>query len=250
MLGALARCPTPSRARPDACAASRPDPRWSPAWTRPVLWMRATHGVTLTAAAVSAWLDLSASANSGSQGTAGNRPTLTASWQRGQPALAFAGGQWLALTAAAGQATPFTFAAVMQWTSTAASRISAGTTAGVGGVAFNVGAVAGKRVVWKRGVSFDDDGNATTDAEQWVVTRDTAVSAASTFYVNGAVQVTSTPNAVVNAPSGVGIIGAGSGAGVVSMVGYVAEVVVCNDALSAATLAQWNAYNSARYGVG
>ena len=250
MLGALARCPTPARALPDALASARPDPRWSPAWTRPVLWMRATHGVTLTAAAVSAWLDLSATANSGAQGTGANRPTLAASWQQGQPAIAFAGSQWLTLAAAAGQATPFTFAAVMQWTSTAASRISAGTTAGTGGVAFNVGAVAGKRVVWKRGVSFDDDGNATTDAEQWVVTRDTAVSAASTFYVNGAVEVTSTPNAVVNAPSGVGIIGAGSAAGVVSMLGYVAELVVCNTAWSAATLAEWNAYVSARYGVG
>jgi hypothetical protein len=55
-----------------------------------LLWLRADLGVTLTTGKVSTWADQSGQGNDVTQGTAGNRPTVTANSQNGQPGITFA----------------------------------------------------------------------------------------------------------------------------------------------------------------
>jgi hypothetical protein len=56
---------------------------------------RADLGVTLTSSAVSTWADQSGNGRNLTQGTAGNRPTVTAGAINGHPAIAFTTDQFL-----------------------------------------------------------------------------------------------------------------------------------------------------------
>jgi hypothetical protein len=63
-----------------------------------ILWLEADYGVTESGGAVSAWGDRTSNAYSFTQGTAGNRPTLTAAQINGLPVLRFDGGDWLSMS--------------------------------------------------------------------------------------------------------------------------------------------------------
>jgi hypothetical protein len=217
-----------------------------------LLWVRADLGITAAAGRVSTWADQGPYGNDLTTiGATGTRPLAT-TWPagNGQAALYWDGNDALAtvgniLPTASGAGFTTFFVGSFDDTT---FRCPLLTNASGGGVAFSQsGGGSGKIQRWKIGVVFDDDGNAVTTPLSVIMIDQVGATPASEMYVNGALVATTEPNGNVGTPSGKFYLGASATTNY--HLGYTAESFVLDGRASLETIANWNAYTLARYGV-
>lgn len=216
------------------------------------LWLRADLGVSTSGSSVIQWNDQSGNGYNFTQSAGSTAPTVTASWQNSKPALAFNGTQYMSLASVFGfvAGSNFTIATVQQFTNITTVIPVIFDIDGVLGLAINNNSTS-KRTVAKYGSGLDEDGVGNLNPESWVLTAkiyDNVQVTPSTFYVNGSVQSTISPNGVILTPSGTTWLGARSSA-LQFMYGNIAEVVVSNYQWSAMDISNWTSYVHKRYGI-
>lgn len=226
----------------------RPSGQWTPARLgSKVLWLRAASLATDTSS-VSTWSDESGAENHATQGTEAKKPTYTASWRNGKPAVSFNGSRLLSVASSLTGATGWTVAMVGQFSSLSGQRcaIGIGDTAGYGLMANGAG--SGKREVIVKGVLFDTDSNATTSAEYWVAT--CTAGGTLSLYINGSpVALTNTSPAIAapNTSSAIGCLRTSDE--LMKFSGYIGEIVVMSAAIGASDISLLHGYFAAEYAI-
>jgi len=222
---------------------------WTPADETGVLtWLRGDT-YTATSGRVSSWTDKSGSGHPAtSTGATGTRPLAT-TWAagNGQPALYFDGARTLATAAnilPTGDGAGFTTFLVCAFADLN-FRCALLTNALGGGIALaqNAGAIT----EWKLGVAFSDDGPAVVTPLNLISVDQVGATPGSVMYVNGATVATTSPDGNIITPSGKLYLGASATTNFFQ--GYIAEVLILSGRASLGTIANWNAYSLARYGV-
>jgi hypothetical protein len=213
------------------------------------MWVRADSGVTTSGSNVTAVTDL-AENNTLSQGTSANQPTLVSSDVNSQPALRFAGSQWLsnATVGLTGLDQDSTIITVAMTTTPSAQGYSVylGTNSGTAGANRAVGYSGG-------GEWFDTTGSVSGGAAPTAgtfvaeeTTLDPTVSNV-TFYQNGLQTSAQTLTGVTSLSSGIALGAASDGSS--PWQGDIAEVLVYDHQLSPTELQQVQTYLIDRYGL-
>jgi hypothetical protein len=232
---------------------SHPGGAWTPALlSGKLLWLRGDLGATIVSSKVTTWADQSGSGNDLAALGAGSTQPIQTTWAAGNGATAmyFDGNDRLATAAnilPTSNGAGFTIFAACSFDDTnfRCAVLTNGTSGGIA-LAQN-GSSSGKITRWKLGVAFDDDGNAVTTPLNVVMVDQVGATPGSVMYINGSIVSTTSANGQIGTPSGLFYLGASATTNFFK--GYIGELVVVSGRASAGTIALWNTYSLARYGV-
>lgn len=227
-------------------SARRDDPWTPPSESGLALWVRADLW------SASQWTDQSGAGHNGAQASGSKQGALNASWHNGQPAISFDGGDVYDFAATITADIPWSVFIVLQFSSVATGRFAfnIGSAANGFGGSVNIGAT-GKREMFINGVTIVEFGNATTNAEAWLLTngvRPFPTNTEQNAYVNGSL-AGSAPSATVTAPSGEAHIGGRTNVPNFPFLGHIAEFAAWDHELATEARDNLFAYSLARYGL-
>jgi len=206
-------------------------------------WLRADLGLTLAGSAVSSWADQSGSGRNWTDGSvAGRRPAYSATSFNGKPGITFDGATDYLVPSLA-----FTFGAattiiLVGTPSTAATAYILAGSAGNFGLISNF---SGPWLEFFNGADRKDFGVATSATKFTAVVTQTDASAL-TWRLNGSQVGTAVPGVAMSGRGWDGLGALGSGSNFAACV--LAEIIVCNRALTANEILQAESYIRSRYG--
>ncbi len=216
-----------------------------PTWTPDVIsdcagWWRASNYST------GSWPNLISGRVTATQGTVGIQPTA-ATGINSRASVSFDGGDFLSASGVGITNNNFTMLAVQKFNAIAAGCSLAIGSDLLGGLIYSINfAATSKRELFVKNAAVLEDGNATTDPECWITSRD---STTLKMVVNGFNQTITSPTTAVSSPGDVIIFGAGSDAGFSPFAGHLGDVIFWTRQLTTGEIAQANAHEIIHYAL-